>query len=472
VLGVQVKAVENDPSPTITLNRPDAADLLNQTQATCIVGIHLLHKSIRFQFIDVQEIDRLLAFLASNAKTVSIPFDKMDSGNDVFQKLLVHLTRPGTQHRLRVHLIQERITHKVPNAEVLVSLSDTGGFSRVSVPWFGSAFDIDPTAQETVRVRVFERGEAPIGLPGVTVKPEILSAFELADGPGMLIGKNRGLVKATVEHQGDSASTTFVVRVLGTEVAYVHRAGIRIAFSQRRNDMVKGWVHDLDLNLFAPVNRVPIKGKIFAFLQLLRPGANILFGPKDRRPIEGFTDWLAGIGPAVTVAQKLSEALRIDFDDFQLVDLKDKEFALTLSFLDAFLFRSVSLEFLVGGLILGPMAELPPESIPTKPAALILPIVMDWKDKGIVLWVSCKIAAFFDRDQWCGFQIESQLGFRIEERSERFKKSDYPEMWIRKHWPVVRIGADQPGSRGWSVKEQQSDISIEAVITELEDDSV
>jgi hypothetical protein len=468
VLGVQVKTVESGSSPKITLNRVDAAELLNQTQATCIVAIRLLDESIRFQFITVQEVDVLLAFLASRAKTFSIAFDKMDSDDDFFQKLVAQCTTPGAQQRLRIHVVQERITRSVPNARVSVNQTSTVGFSEVSVPWLGSAFDIHPSSQETARVRVFERGESPIGLPGVTVKPEIFSVLELADGPGMLVGKNRGLLKATVEYQGDSASATFVVRVLGTEAAYVHRAGIRIAFSKRRNDPVEGWVHDLELNVFAPLKPVPLRGKILAFLQLLRPGAKLLFG-KDRRPIEKFNAWLAKIGPAVTAAQKIFEALCIDFDEFQLVNLKDEEFVRTLTFMDAFLLQSIPLELLFGGLVVGSMAELPPEKIRTKPAALIVPIVMNLKDKGIVLWVSCKIAALFDADKLCGFHIERQLGLRIDINSKRFVKSNYPEIWIHKKWPVIRLGADQPGSFEWSPKEQHSEISLEATITELED---
>ena len=63
VLAAQVKTVQYGDDPRLVLNRIDATDLLRQTHATCLFGLHLSEASVRFQFLDRAFIDRLVAFL-------------------------------------------------------------------------------------------------------------------------------------------------------------------------------------------------------------------------------------------------------------------------------------------------------------------------------------------------------------------------------------------------------------------------
>ena len=45
-----------------------------------------------------------------------------------------------------------------------------------------------------------------------------------------------------------------------------------------------------------------------------------------------------------------------------------------------------------------------------------------------------------DEGQWCGLRIEEQQDW-CPEAHEKFEKSAYPELWIRKQWPAIRLGA-------------------------------
>jgi len=222
----------------------------------------------------------------------------------------------------------------------------------------------------------------------------------------------------------------------------------------------EGWIHFCESDIFEPSRAVPLSGASLAFLRLLRPGARILMSPKDKIPITQWGESLEKIGPAVDAAHALSQALKIEFSDFQLADITNEEFGTTLGFLDSLLLDSVPLENLTLGFVLGPMADLPPEKIPTRAATFTVPVVMNWKQTGI--GVTCEGSAFMNGDQVCGLRIERQLDWRAQKLA-RFKKSNRPELWFFKEWPAIRIGDVEPGVRDWK-PEAEFPITLEAKV--------
>jgi len=461
VLGVQVRTVEDDSLPKVILDRIDATDLLRQAQATCIVGVHLKDGSVRFRFLDRKEIDRLLAFLASDAETTSIPFSEMDLDDSTFRRMLRRFTDPGAQLGLRIHLVQARLTRRIPGAKVSISQDDSEGIVVVKMPWLGSAFEAEPEGREVVRARVFDYGELPTSVPGVVLKPEIRSALNLSDGMQILVGEKHRARMLTVEHNSKHASARFLVRHLDDEWAFVHTAGLRLALSESRQT-ADGRVHENHFELFRPKSKTPIKGDILPFLRLLQPGAKILFSSHDEKPmpLDHWGSALEKVGPAVSAAESLSTALEIAFDEFALADLREEEFGNTLGFLDTFLLDAIPLEATTPGFILGSNATGPVSEIPTEAVELRVPVVMNWKEIGIVLWVDCYGAGFMDGGKVCGIRIIRQHSWRVE-KVTRFKKSAYPEMWIDKEWPAIRLNGMEPGVYEWP-KIHGSTITLEA----------
>lgn len=91
----------------------------------------------------------------------------------------------------------------------------------------------------------------------------------------------------------------------------------------------------------------------------------------------------------------------------------------------------------------------------------MVPIVLNWKDNGIVIWVSCEGTGFLMGDLFCGFRIEKQGAWNWE-TTKRFQKSVHPELWFSKNWPAIRIGRNEPGL---SEVAGESDITLEALRT-------
>jgi len=459
VFGAQVKSVENDPSPSIILERIDAVDLLRQRQATCVFGVDLAHEEVRFRFIDKREIDRLLGFLDSDAESISLPYAMMMRDSSTFRNELLRLTEPSKQHQLRIYQIQKRLDAAIPGADISITQSSTDSMCLITVPWIDTIFDIDSSVIEEVRIRMFHEGEIPLHLPGITLKPQLMKP--IVDGAHVVTGARQRSTKLVIDWKNEHAVTTFMVRHFGDEFAFVHRAGLRISMSGARK-IENQWIHEMESDLFAPSTRVSLRGSAFSFLRLLRPGAQITMPSGSRVPIEQWGQSLAAVGPAVEAGHALSQALKIPFGDFQLFDLRDEEFGHTLGFLDSFLLESTTLDQLMPGFVIGPLVDVPPEEIPKQEASMTLPIVLNWKDIGIVIWVTGQGYAFVQGDLCCGFQMDKQESWHIQKLG-RFTKSPYPEVWVDKNWPAIRLHNVEPGVQIWD-KNANSTITLEAHI--------
>src|SRR5207302_5110310 len=70
-------------------------------------------------------------------------------------------------------------------------------------------------------------------------------------------------------------------------------------------------------------------------------------------------------------------------------------------------------------------------------------------DTGIVVWLECEAAAYVFEDLMCGFQLKEQTSWRIQ-KTRRFDKSIYPEVWFFQDWPAFPIREGLSGISNWT----------------------
>jgi hypothetical protein len=119
---------------------------------------------------------------------------------------------------------------------------------------------------------------------------------------------------------------------------------------------------------------------------------------------------------------------------------------------------------IANGLVVGPAADLPLEKVPTAPIFISVPIALNWKDTGIVIWVDCDGEGFFHEGLLCGLRLTQQKNWRIE-KTKRQNKSIFPELWIAKDWPAVPIGSDAD-PRVWTFDPSKT-LPLEAIIKKI-----
>jgi hypothetical protein len=467
VLGAQVKTVDDEEKPRLKLNRIDATDLLRQTQATCLFGIRLSDKSIHFQFLTKEFIDQLLSFLQTAGDEFSIAYENMSNGSALFHRLLQKYTNPFEQLQLRIHLIKRRVVTAISGADLMVQSTNEDTVCHVYVPRASSAFTIDPSVREKVRLQVLREGKVDPRVGGVKLHPVILDALkETRSSVLNLVSASTERIRIGIRWQGKSATQQFERHVYETEVAYVHRGGLRLTMDTKPKKVGDVHVHAMESELFHPPHRVPLSGTVLTFFRLFRPGAILSLGSGRDLPLSAFGDNLERIGDAVDSIPDLCQSLGLPLSRVVLADVKDEEFARTSWFLEALLLKGVPLGQMVSGFIVGPAADLPIEQVPTVPISISLPLVLNWNDTGILIWMECDGEGFLQEDLFCGVRIRQQNSWSIH-KTKRFQKSIYPEMWIAKEWPAIPVGSRMYEKQNWTYDPTKT-LPMEAVIRKVE----
>jgi len=126
------------------------------------------------------------------------------------------------------------------------------------------------------------------------------------------------------------------------------------------------------------------------------------------------------------------------------------------------LLKGVSVGDLANSIMVGPAADLPFEDVPTVPIAISVPLVLNWKKTGIVIRLECDGDGFLHDGLLCGVRLKQPKSWKVE-KTRRYKKSVYPELWIAKDWPPLPIGTGAMGVSNWTFDPAKA-LSLEAVL--------
>jgi len=85
----------------------------------------------------------------------------------------------------------------------------------------------------------------------------------------------------------------------------------------------------------------------------------------------------------------------------------------------------------------------------TAPVLVNVPIALNWKDAGIVVWLECEADAYLFEGLICGFQLKEQISWQIQ-KTRRFEKSIYPEVWFFRDWPAIPLREGLSGVMSWN----------------------
>jgi hypothetical protein len=466
VLGVQVKSTAVVNQPSLTLYKIDAEDLLRQKQATCVVGVHLPTEMVHFQFLNRTFLDELLRFVGSSRKTLSLRFDALSSDLDLFRRQLVKLTDPAEQAMLRLHLMQKRLQTAIPHSTVQVELTATGKSYRVDLPWMSSAFSVDPSVRDAVRVAMFQEGFIDPTQQGVRLHPQLEHIFEAGQTSTVTIRGNFQKVERVTIHSGEkTASQPFDFYVFEDEFSFVHRDGLQLTFSRARQNGDR-FEHHFEHDLFIPKYPRALKGAALSFFRLFREGASLALGDIVNLDLTQFGEHLIEFGRDLEATLQVFEGLELSRSSFFLHDLKDEEFSRACWILEALFLKSIPLEELTRGFILGPAQEAPLRDLEKPRFSMSVPIALNVKETGVIVWGECLAEGFVYEGQLRGLRILKQHSLSKIEKRPRLTKSQYPELWIHKEWPGIPIGSRE---NNFPIANSSQSIVAEAIISPAEE---
>lgn len=265
-----------------------------------------------------------------------------------------------------------------------------------------------------------------------------------------LAGKRAILTKVNISLGDMSLVQPFEYREFGTEKNFVHRSGLRITMDRATRMLSDGHHHHaLESEIFKPRRPAVLAGAVFNFFRLFRPGATIELQAGWEAPLETFGETLTSLGSAVSAWPDLSKALKLPTQRLCVGDLQDQEFSRTAWLLEALLIRNVPIGTLANGFLIGPAADQPLDQLSVDTVLAKVPLVLNWKDIGIVVWLECEAEAYLFDDKICGFRLTKQISWRIQ-KTHRFDKSIYPEVWLFRDWPAIPIREGLSGTSDWT----------------------
>lgn len=402
-------------------------------------------KPFFFQFLNRAFLDQLLQFLGSKHETLSLRFDALSSDVALFRRQLLKVTDPAEQAVLRLHLMQGRLRKAIPESTVRVELSSTGKSYRIELPWMSSAYSVDPSVREAVRVRMFQEGFIDPMQEGVRLHPGIEEVFEEGQTSTITLrGAFQRVERVTIRSGVKTASQPFDLYVFENEFSFVHRYGLQLTISGARPNG-DHYVHHFEHDLFRPKQPRPLKGAALNFFRLFEEGASLTLASGVDWDLAEFGDNLTSLSTAVGSALHVFEGLELPRSAFFLHDLKDEEFARACWLLEALFLKNISLEQLARGFVLGPAAEQPISALGKCDISMSVPLALNVKETGVIVWIECLAEGFLYEGVLCGLRILKQHSLSKIEKRSRLNKSIYPELWVHKGWPGLPIGSSPEG---------------------------
>ena len=452
-LAVQVKTTKGKNRKRIKLSKDDAWVILDCQSPFCLVAVDLQLEQVHFRFRDRAFVDELVDFVASADSTRTWKVSDMDNSPERFQATLRVATRTGTQRSVQLYITERTIGLDLPGARLRVEQTSRGGMAMCELPWYGSAFKVEESAWETVRERVFDRGEPPhLGMRGLQLHPSLHPAMEMADTYFAIGGGAGGDVTVPI-HGEEEWSLAFELRRVDDERAYVHEVGIGLVVSDRRQrdgvfvpelgrEVDGVYVHEFDLRLHRqPGHSLGADPEAMRFLKLMSPGSTLFGKGAKGVPVERFLG-PNDLGRALKAVEAVAQELGSDLHDVYLQDLEDDGFIVALGFLEAMLVDRVEPHRLLRGVVFSDAVD-GDDWPPTRQAQIRLPIVGNFGARGFVIWLEGTVELFLHAGKTiCGYRpVTLELG-DFELRPERIPEVvAAPEVWFSECWPGLPIGA-------------------------------
>jgi hypothetical protein len=442
VLLCQVRATDQTRRPQVTLTRDDATTALRSEAPYCLIGVALKpSERIYFRFLDSMFFEELVQFLKSGDKYFYQRLNQMQDGSDIFKKAFQSVSKPAFRYQLEERKAEADLQAILPSAKLKV-IGGPEGLKLVTVPMLPSIFRLENQTQRDSATRTFFTPQ-----PFATVFESARRQFDLhapfktiedlASGPLVVLGATEAEVTLTVEWHGQHAESQFLVRHVEDEHAYIGSSGLILHFTSRRKDEKTGEHYHGFRGALEASGALDLVGSgQLEFLKLLRPGAHVGMGTGQGLEFDrfGFGD----LGRAIEALERVFQVLNIPLTEVKLFDFADSHFGEKIGFLDALLSQSSTLPLIPSFVIgLPETASIDEES--WQRCNYRVPIVLNLKGRGIVVWVGGEAEKYIHEGLIQGFRFTTANFLSAETHHPEYPRVSTIEAWIFKDWPPIPL---------------------------------
>ena len=439
-VAVQVKGVSATDRPRIRLDRTDVETALRLRSPYCAVAVEMTKSKVHFRFLDNETMEQWFDFLASTRQHITIRIDSMKSDAEEFIRDLHHVSRPIFQSHLAELKVLRGITAHAPGAKLSINRGISGESAYVKLPFLHSAFEIDtatereafanllftPQSLENIYAETFSR---------FALRPALQAISELIDGPIHLIAQTERSVELFVERDGQRITSTFGLRYVEGERAYIAKSGLVLRITEPQSTP-SGKAHQLSFRLASEGAATLPDSDQIDFLRMLSPGALLNEVGKPGIKIEHLG--IGQVGGGIQAIERVYKALELPMREVLLSDLADESFAVNIAVVDALIKEPVQY-FPIPAFVFGLDEGEDIDETNWKPCEYTVPIVLKLKVHPFVFWLTGNGEGYIQHDILHGFRMGPPEYVEVETAAFEVPSGIIASAYFAKDWPAFPV---------------------------------
>jgi Domain of unknown function (DUF4365) len=420
----------------VRFTRKDIEYLLSCQIPVFLVLAHVYKVNSEQVYVRLLDTDlalRLAAFLDSDKNEISFtPSDFLSY--EKIPALIETAMIPNFLSSVRLAIAKFGLARVLPDVHIELHVSEKGQFSLVRTTDFLAQFDTKD--QQDLRIAMFgspdKMGER---LQKLSINRDLFSHLNKLPQPVVIAGSviERDVELAVGGHE-NTTKCNFTKRLVGSYFGYVHSSGFSIQISEPVPSDGQ-MVHLIDAQIDSAIKiHLNKHTDLYNFLRKCTKGHR--WG-EIGTPHTFLVESCGNLGLFGALALYLWQSRNIApwlHEDVHLGNAYSNEILNTLALI-GILGNAKSLSG-IGFLLVDE------DDLPTKQARVLLPIIANLGQAGLVIFVSAKCVVILKDNLVAGIKILDILDkISIEKRADIFQKaSDEPELVISKGWPVIQLG--------------------------------
>jgi hypothetical protein len=327
LLGVNVRSCSQRRA-RVKYSKDDITQILKTDFPALLVLVDVENEVVYHRFLDIDLLKFFHYEIAQGKQSITMTPTKMNHGDYEFQNALAQVMEAKNQQKLRLCVMQHRLSQLIGPSRLSIQRSSEGSFAVVEVFNFEEIFKnqedkIKSTVREIILSTRLDRGfSLPLEQINRAIVHELGDYVEKTALFTRIPSKPETLF---VKCDDNVVECLFEVRKFGDEISFYHIAGLSIIFSGPRKEEDSLYYHHFDVKYNDPASEPLFNHKeLVNFLKNCKENATLHLGDINSIAFElNNYPMLFRLGLIVSALERIYDELKIDNPILKLSHIYD-----------------------------------------------------------------------------------------------------------------------------------------------------